>query len=166
MPDRRLGQKSKKTIVHRIAIVQIINTTKYPPKIPGILASCILPPTEVTSHTLFKDGDVMEKLIAQLRQYVADHPPDYGDGDCHSILDMLYYRYSECNRLDNDEIKATFADLYQQMHGMSLREMDRIIDVVCTLCREHEKAGFTEGIRVGIQLAKELEQRNATSLVQ
>ena len=94
----------------------------------------------------------MEKLIAQLRQYVADHPPDYGDGDCHSILDMLYYRYSECNRLDNAEIQTAFADLYQQMHGMPLREMDRIIDVVCTLCREHEKAGFTEGIKTGILL--------------
>ena len=99
----------------------------------------------------------MEKLIAQLRQYVADHPPNYGDGDCHSILDMLYYRYSECNRLDNAEVTAAFTDLYQKMHGMSLREMDRIIDVVCTLCREHENAGFTEGIKVGIQLAKEVE---------
>ena len=98
----------------------------------------------------------MEKLKLQLRQYVADHPPNYGDGDCHSILDMLYYRYSECNRLDNAEIKEAFADLYQQMHGMSLREMDRIIDVVCTLCREHEKAGFTEGVKVGIQLDNEL----------
>ena len=108
----------------------------------------------------------MDNFYDVLKRITADHRPNYGDGDCLSILDMLYYRYSECNRLDNDEIKATFADLYQQMHGMSLREMDRIIDVVCTLCREHEKAGFTEGIRVGIQLAKELEQRNATSLVQ
>ena len=98
----------------------------------------------------------MEKLIAQLRQYVADHPPDYGDGDCYSILDMLYYRYSECNRLDNAEIKNAFVDLYQQMHGMSLREVDRIIDVVCTLCREHEKAGFTEGIKLGFLLASEI----------
>ena len=98
----------------------------------------------------------MEELISQLRQYVADHPPNYGDGNYHSILDMLYYRYSECNRLDNTEIIAAFTDLYQQMHGMSLREIDRIIDVVCTLCREHEKAGFSEGIKVGIQLVKEV----------
>ena len=41
MLDRRLGQKWGKAIVHRIAIVQIINTTKSPLKIPGILASCI-----------------------------------------------------------------------------------------------------------------------------
>ena len=98
----------------------------------------------------------MEKLKLQLRQYVANHAPNYGDGDCHSILDMLYYRYSECNRLDNAEIKEAFADLYQQMHGMSLREMDRIIEVVCTLCREHEKAGFTEGIKLGFLLASEI----------
>ena len=156
MPDRQLEKESEKAIVHRIGIVQIINTTKRLLKFPDILASCILPPPEVTSHTLFKDGDVMEKLIAQLKQYVADHPPDYGDGDCHSILDMLYYRYSECNRLDNAEIKTAFADLYQQMHGMPLREMDRIIDVVCTLCREHEKAGFTEGIQVGFRIRLEL----------
>jgi hypothetical protein len=106
----------------------------------------------------------MKNLIAQLRQYVADHPPDYGDGDCHSILDMLYYRYSECNRLDNAEVKAAFADLYQQMHGMSLWEMDRIIDVVCTLCREHEKAGFTEGIKAGFAISMQFDSFQHNSL--
>jgi hypothetical protein len=40
---------------------------------------------------------------------------------------------------------------------MPLREMDRIVDAVCTLCREHEKAGFVEGIRVGMELSGELE---------
>ena len=65
---------------------------------------------------------------------------------------------SECNRLDNAAIKAAFSDLYQKMHGMSLREMDRIIDAVCTLCREHEKAGFVEGVKVGMLLEKEVEK--------
>ena len=144
-----------------MAIVHIINTTKNLLLFPGKLASCILPPPEVTSHTLFKDGDVIEELVTQLRHYVANHPPNYGDGDCHSILAMLYYRYSECNRLDNAEIKAAFDDLYQRMHGMPLREMDRIIDVVCTLCREHEKAGVTEGVKAGIQLEHEFYQSNS-----
>ena len=101
----------------------------------------------------------MNKDIEALKRYVEDNPRNYGDGDCHAILDMLYYRFSECNRLDNDEIKAAFSDLYQQMHGMSLRDMDRVIDVVCTLCREHEKAGFTEGVVVGISLAEEMRGR-------
>jgi hypothetical protein len=38
---------------------------------------------------------------------------------------------------------------------MTLREMDRIVDVVCILCTEHEKSGFVEGVKVGIQLGQE-----------
>jgi hypothetical protein len=43
------------------------------------------------------------------------------------------------------------------MHGMPLREMDLIVDAVCILCREHEKAGFVEGVKVGIMLGEETE---------
>ena len=42
------------------------------------------------------------------------------------------------------------------MDGKSLKEIDEIIYAVCTLCREHEKAGFQEGIKVGMLLQKEL----------
>ena len=97
----------------------------------------------------------MNEYIKTLKQYVADHPPNYGDGDANSILEMLFTYYQQCNNTDTDAVKAAFEDLYQRMHGMPLREMDRIIDSVCTLCREHERAGFTEGVRVGIKLAEE-----------
>lgn len=81
-------------------------------------------------------------------------PPDYGDAD--SILGMLYGRYIECNSLDTEEIKVDFEKLYQQMNGMPLREMDRIVDVVCALCKNHQLSGFADGIKVGLLLAKEL----------
>jgi hypothetical protein len=42
------------------------------------------------------------------------------------------------------------------MNGMSLQEMDRIIYPVCQLCRDHEHAGFVEGIKIGIRLRTEL----------
>ena len=51
------------------------------------------------------------------------------------------------NPYDNDEIKADFEELYQQMNGMSLRNMDKVIYPGCKLCRDHEKAGFIEGIK-------------------
>jgi len=41
-------------------------------------------------------------------------------------------------------------DPYRRMNGMSLQEMDQIIDTVCSLCRNHEKAGFVEGIKIGM----------------
>ena len=44
------------------------------------------------------------------------------------------------------------------MNGMELREMDKIIYPVCKLCRDHERSGFIEGIRIGIRLAQELKK--------
>ena len=94
------------------------------------------------------------KIAECLYEYLAKHPPDYGDAD--SILGMLYCRYNECNTLDTAEIKADFEKLYQQMNGMALREMDRIVDVVCALCKDHQMSGFAEGVKVGLLLSKEL----------
>ena len=99
----------------------------------------------------------MNEYVAALRKYVAENPPNYGS-DANSILEMLYSYYHECNNTDTDAVKATFEDLYQRMHRMPLREMDRIIDAVCTLCREHEKAGFVEGVKTGIMINEELKK--------
>ena len=97
----------------------------------------------------------MNECIEALKRYVAENPPNYGR-DAYSILEMLYCYYHECNNADTDAVKAAFEDLYQRMHGMPLREMDRIVDVVCVLCTEHEKAGFVEGVRVGVRIGYEL----------
>ena len=97
----------------------------------------------------------MKQLLEALKSHIAQHPPNYGDGE--SVLSMLYECHNENNPYDNEQIKEDFNELYRQMNGMELREMDKIIYPVCKLCRDHEKAGFIEGIRVGIMLAKELE---------
>ena len=97
----------------------------------------------------------MNEYVAVLRKYVAENPPNYGS-DAHSILEMLFSYYHECNNTDTDVVKDAFEVLYQRMHGMPLREVDRIVDAVCTLCREHEKAGFVDGVKVGVSLGKEL----------
>ena len=93
----------------------------------------------------------MNEYVEILKRHVAENPPNYGS-DANSILAMLFTYYHECNNTDTDVVKAAFEDLYLQMHGMPIREMDRIIDVVRTLCREHEKAGFVEGVKVGLNL--------------
>ena len=73
-----------------------------------------------------------------------------------NLLDQLYQAYNGTTGLDNEEIKADFEELYQLMNGKSLQEIDEIIYAVCTLCRDHEKAGFIEGVKVGIGLGQEL----------
>ena len=73
-----------------------------------------------------------------------------------SILEMLFDAYNDTTGLHNEAIKADFERLYQLMNGKPLQEVDEIIYAVCTLCRDHEKAGFIEGVKVGIGLGQEL----------
>ena len=96
----------------------------------------------------------MEKYFEKLRTYIAENPPDFGDGE--SVLTMLYEAYAESNRMDDGTIKEDFNELYRQMNGMELREMDKFIYPVCTLCRDHQRSGFVEGVKVGIRLREEL----------
>ena len=98
----------------------------------------------------------MKPYIAKLKNHIAEHPPDYGDCDARSVLEMLYTYYSQYNRLDTPQIKSDFEILYQQLTGKSLRELDNIIDTVTTLCWQHEQSGFVEGIKVGLLLSAEL----------
>lgn len=96
----------------------------------------------------------MKNFYDVLNQYVSENQPSFGDGE--SVLTLLYEAYSECNRLDDARIKEDFNELYQLMNGMELREMDKIIYPVCKLCRDHERSGFVEGIKIGIMLAHEI----------
>ena len=96
----------------------------------------------------------MEKYIRILKEYVDSHAPNFGDGE--SVLTMLYECHNENSPYDNEQIREDFNELYQKMNGMPLREMDKIIYPVCKLCRDHERAGFIEGIKIGIRLADEL----------
>lgn len=100
----------------------------------------------------------MKPYIEKLKTYLAEHPPNYGDCDAHSVLEMLYTCYSQYNGLDSPQIKSDFEALYQQLTGKPLRELDNIIDIVTALCWHHEKSGFIEGIKLGILLATELEE--------
>ena len=97
----------------------------------------------------------MKTVLETLKAHVEQHPPNYGDAE--SVLAMLYECYNENNPYDNEQIKEDFNELYQQMNGMPLQEMDQIIYPVCKLCRDHEKTGFIDGVKIGIFLSRESE---------
>ncbi len=97
----------------------------------------------------------MEDYFRALETYMASHKLNLGDGE--SVLSMLYEAYGDVNRIDDDQIKADFGELYRLLNGMSLREMDWIINPVCTLCRDHERNGFVHGVQVGVRLAQEIQ---------
>lgn len=96
----------------------------------------------------------MDNIFELLQKHITEHQPNFGDGE--SVLTLLYEAYSECNRFDDAQVKADFEELYHLMNGRSLQEMDQIIYSVCKLCRDHERAGFVEGNKIGIRLTEKL----------
>ena len=97
----------------------------------------------------------MDEFMTALQSKVDTLQPNYPD-NAESILEVLFDAYNESSGFDNAAIKADFEELYRLMNGKPLKEIDEIIYTVCTLCRNHEKAGFMEGVQAGIHLAKEL----------
>ena len=93
----------------------------------------------------------MNEYLTALQTHLTTQQPTN-----QNILDLLYDAYNDTTGMDNAEIKADFERLYQLMNGKPLQEIDEIIYAVCTLCRDHEKAGFIEGVKVGIGLGQEL----------
>ena len=92
----------------------------------------------------------MNEFMTTLHEKLDDLQPKY-PSHAQSILEVLYDTHSG---FENEQIKADFEELYQRMNGKPLQEMDEIIYAVCTLCRDHERAGFLVGVKVGIKLAK------------
>ena len=108
-----------------------------------------------------KKQDTAEVKVKQMWDALKEHISEchlvFCNGD--SVLAMLYEAYSDCNQMEDAQIKAAFEELHRQMNGLDLHEMDRILDPVCSLCRSHERAGFVNGIRLGVKLFEELESK-------
>ena len=98
----------------------------------------------------------LDDYFRELKDHVFALQPDFGD--VVSVLMLLYEAYNELQGFDDGQIKADFNELYRLMNGMELREMDRIIYPVCTLCRDHERSGFIHGVQIGIRLNHELSE--------
>ena len=90
-----------------------------------------------------------------LQTYLTTQQPNYPE-NAESVLEVLFEAYNESSGFDNVAIKADFEEHYRLRNGKSLQEIDEIIYAICTLCRDHEKAGFIEGIKVGMNIAREL----------
>ena len=97
----------------------------------------------------------MDEFMTSLQSKLDTLQPNYPN-NAESVLEVLYDTYNEHSCFENEQIKADFEELYQRMNGKPLQEMDEIIYAVCTLCRDHEKAGFMEGVKIGFHLTQEL----------
>ena len=72
-----------------------------------------------------------------------------------TVLGMLYDAYTELNNTETGDVQQAFKTLYELLSHVYGEDTEKIANAICDLCREHEKAGFINGIQLGIRLAQE-----------
>ena len=98
----------------------------------------------------------MKKYLTALQAKEATQQANFGN-DADTVLGMLCSTYYELNcNADTDEVKQAFNKLYQAMTGKTLKEKDEVIYATCRLCSLHQQTGFIDGLKLGLQLAREL----------
>lgn len=97
----------------------------------------------------------METLVEVLQQHFAQNPPAYGDAE--SVLDMLFWHYTEYDQIDNEKIKAQFAKLRDYLN-LPLQEYDEVFYIVSDLCVEHSRLAFREGIKLVFVLLQDMKR--------
>ena len=63
----------------------------------------------------------MKEILHAIHKSIAERPPNYNDAE--SLLDMLFWHYTESNALDNEKIKEQF-DTLRKSVTVSREEYD------------------------------------------
>lgn len=101
----------------------------------------------------------MNRYIQNLRSFLAEQHPSFGFDDAHSILEMLYYYYTQDNPIDSALIRCRFKELDDRLPHLTVKENDAIFSVIMDLCSEYERQAFLQGVQVGMRLFDELVPR-------
>lgn len=97
-----------------------------------------------------------DRFLQALRKAIDHDPPNFGDNNAKSALEMLYVAYAENNEHETAECNAGFLALDTILSDLPVAISNPIFEKVCALCSCHERSGFTEGFKLGIHMAGEL----------
>lgn len=94
-----------------------------------------------------------------MRDYLKEHPCQYGITSVTSMLEFLWDHYTNENPVDSTQIRSGFRELDALAETLSWEDQNQISEMVVRLCLDHERQAFTEGIFVGAKLMAELMER-------
>ena len=96
----------------------------------------------------------MNQYANKLCAYLDCNPIQYAEGD--SLLEELYWCYTEANTCETPELRELFQKLYCGLPELSEDKFDEVFSVVSALSAEQEKIAFKTGVKIGFRLASEI----------
>ena len=100
----------------------------------------------------------VEEFLRKLSAYIAEHPHDIHLEDADTILDVLFWAYSESAGADSKAVLQYNENLNRLLNGLPVERANTIIDTVNDLCWEHDRRGFINGFKLGMRLEQEISQ--------
>ncbi len=76
--------------------------------------------------------------------------------DRETILESLYWLYTESVPTDSKKLRDGYARLREQLHFLKPKEYDEVFDTVTALCTKSDQIAFYAGVRLGAALMMEL----------
>lgn len=98
----------------------------------------------------------MKKYIQSLCHHLSSPPMEFRDWDADSLLDFLFCCYTQDHPLDGEAIRCCYKKLEPAFESLPREESNHLFQNIAELCIAYERAAFTEGLRIGVVLEREL----------
>lgn len=99
----------------------------------------------------------MKNIIEKLKAKVQADPARFCSDSCEPILDTLYWHYCEDVGIETAESKTARDDFNAALDFLSTEKINEIYLLAIALSAEAERAAFISGVKLGVQLAMEME---------
>ena len=102
-------------------------------------------------------SEIVHTVLGSLEAYLHSNPPDYRF-QVESLLELLYYAFTEYNITESPEFKAKIGPLDRKLRDLAETDeaADEYMNVVYSLCAAYERQSYVEGIKVGARLMMEM----------
>lgn len=98
----------------------------------------------------------MGSYMEILKTYIADNPLQIECSNTHILLEILYCCFCQRKKTDAQSIRDYFRNLDGILSPQPVSEQDDIFNLICSLCTEYARNGFSDGIIAGFHLFNEL----------
>lgn len=87
----------------------------------------------------------MNPYLDVIKAYLGKDPLRFGEGAPQSLMEMLYWYYTEHHPICGEKIRDGFKALETYFQDMSFQNRDWMFSQISSLCAAHEEAPFRRG---------------------
>ena len=97
------------------------------------------------------------EIISALKLYLQEHPTNFY-GDVDTLLELIYFHYTEYSPVETPEFKAVINPLEKILRSLveTDQEADEYMSIVFELCIAYERQAYVDGMKLGARLVMEL----------